>query len=479
MRKLFFYFIFLLSISFPSFAQQGMTFNPMTGKFDACLWVEEVDGSPANGICGKLKVTNETLTDNGDGTYSLATGSGAGAGAPTDATYITQTSNASLSAEQALASLATGIMKVTTTTGVISTATLSADISGSLSDETGSGLAVFSVAPNLSGAITTGITTTPATFAFNDTDVTHGVTTIAPTNTFLYFNEMSGTKGGAHISGFSDGTDQEALELRGIMVGTPDDGKAAITLDAYGASGTGTAALGATKTILSVRNNETEYVKVLGNGNTTFTGDVAVSGGDLTFGNITARIGEGTVDSITVNTDGTGDGEIVLENDSIGPDEIDSTTGAYDFGGVTSFEIPNGTSPTVDAAGEIAVDTTSDHIEYYGGAVRTLTYKKQVCFSLNAPVDTDDNVPFFFPREPITITDVYCEVDGGTSVGMIISDGTNALESITCDGDGAEDDGSIANGTFTALERMEFDLADSSGTNTWLSGCVTYIITED
>lgn len=33
-------------------------------------------------------------------------------------------------------------------------------------------------------------------------------------------------------------------------------------------------------------------------------------------------------------------------------------TGAHDFGGADSLEIPNGASPTVDAAGEIAVDTT-------------------------------------------------------------------------------------------------------------------------
>lgn len=40
-------------------------------------------------------------------------------GAPTDATYITQTANGSLSAEQSLAALSTGIMKVTTTTGAV------------------------------------------------------------------------------------------------------------------------------------------------------------------------------------------------------------------------------------------------------------------------------------------------------------------------------------------------------------------------
>ena len=43
--------------------------------------------------------------------------------APTNATYITQTSNGTLSNEQALASLATGMMRVTTATGVVSSVT--------------------------------------------------------------------------------------------------------------------------------------------------------------------------------------------------------------------------------------------------------------------------------------------------------------------------------------------------------------------
>lgn len=49
-------------------------------------------------------------------------GGGGGGGAPDNATYITQTPSAGLSAEQALSSLSTGIVKVTNGTGVLSTA---------------------------------------------------------------------------------------------------------------------------------------------------------------------------------------------------------------------------------------------------------------------------------------------------------------------------------------------------------------------
>ena len=47
--------------------------------------------------------------------------------APTDAKYIVQTADTTLSAEQALSSLSTGLMKVTTTTGAITTATAGTD----------------------------------------------------------------------------------------------------------------------------------------------------------------------------------------------------------------------------------------------------------------------------------------------------------------------------------------------------------------
>jgi hypothetical protein len=57
-----------------------------------------------------------------------ALNAGGGGGAPTDATYIVQTANGSLSAEQALSALATGVLQVTTGTGVLNTATPGAHI---------------------------------------------------------------------------------------------------------------------------------------------------------------------------------------------------------------------------------------------------------------------------------------------------------------------------------------------------------------
>jgi hypothetical protein len=74
--------------------------------------------------------------------------------APSTATYITQTANAGLSAEQALGSLATGILKNTTTTGVLSIAT-GADLPAHTT--TGVPIALQFTIDGGGSAITTGI----------------------------------------------------------------------------------------------------------------------------------------------------------------------------------------------------------------------------------------------------------------------------------------------------------------------------------
>ena len=59
--------------------------------------------------------------------WECGTDAGAGTGAPTGAYYITQQADPDLTNEQALASLSTGLLKVTTGTGVLSTATAGTD----------------------------------------------------------------------------------------------------------------------------------------------------------------------------------------------------------------------------------------------------------------------------------------------------------------------------------------------------------------
>jgi hypothetical protein len=109
----------------------------------------------------------------GDGSTAggvLITGGGGG-GAPTNATYIVQTSNGTLTNEQALASLATGILKNTTTTGVLSIATGS-DLPShthTLADITDDGTMAAQNANNvaITGGSLAGVTVTTGTYSSN------------------------------------------------------------------------------------------------------------------------------------------------------------------------------------------------------------------------------------------------------------------------------------------------------------------------
>jgi len=111
-------------------------------------------------------------------------------------------------------------------------------------------------------------------------------------------------------------------------------------------------------------------------------GDVLAGTGTGTIGIVTST-GHSDGDVLTIQADGTVDfetpsgggvtdhGALTGLSDDDHPQYAklagETFTGVHDFGGATSLEIPNGAAPTVDAAGEIAVDTT---ITDYTGMVK-------------------------------------------------------------------------------------------------------------
>lgn len=147
--------------------------------------------------------------------------------------------------------------------------------------------------------------------------------------------------------------------------------------------------------------------------------------------------------------------------------------------------VPSGTAPTVDAAGETAIDTTSDQLVYYGGAKRVLTYKKQIDFAVKTPVDADDFL-LFKAQTAMTITDIHVIAQGGTSISVDIQECNSSGAScstvdaaITADTDGAEDDGTLSNGTIDAGDWVKVVLGAPSGTVNYLAGSIYYVETAD
>lgn len=83
-------------------------------------------------------------------------------------------------------------------------------------------------------------------------------------------------------------------------------------------------------------------------------------------GSTSMNFGDASVTDFTVITDSTGDAEVVLPNDSIGPSEVDSTTGAWNFGSVTSFEIPNANDVSANITEGMLSWDADDDVLYVG-----------------------------------------------------------------------------------------------------------------
>lgn len=128
------------------------TFNP--DSTNAGINVGSLSGDPATPSNGDSWYNSSTHTFNFriNGVTAFLTGTPA----PIDATYITQTPSSTLTAEQPLSALSTGILQVTTSTGVLSSVTTSSGLAGLISDKTGSGALVFGTSPTIATPSITG-----------------------------------------------------------------------------------------------------------------------------------------------------------------------------------------------------------------------------------------------------------------------------------------------------------------------------------
>jgi len=141
-----------------------------------------------------------------------------------------------------------------------------------------------------------------------------------------------------------------------------------------------------------------------------------------------------------------------------------TSTGAIDFGGAV-LEISNGTNPTANDVGELAHDTTDNMLvldDFIVGKATERIWGVTVA-STSVYMISGTNLPVPDQADGYTMTSITCKTVSGTSVAITITDGSNATESITCDSDGATDDGTITNAAVTAGEDMYLDFGTVSG----------------
>ncbi|KKT92251.1 MAG: hypothetical protein UW94_C0020G0001, partial [Parcubacteria group bacterium GW2011_GWA2_45_14] len=163
-------------------------------------------------------------------------------------------------------------------------------------------------------------------------------------------------------------------------------------------------------------------------------------------------------------------------------DSVETTTLVIATTG--SAQIPVGTGPTVDLSGEVAIDTTADQFVFFGAtAKQVITPKEYKSVTLESPTDAD-NFNLFKAPYPLTITDIECVVDpAGAGESAVVDvqerDGTGdnpatVDATITCDNDGAADDGALSNGPIDSGDWVSLDIGTVTGTVTQLTVTVTY-----
>jgi len=192
--------------------------------------------------------------------------------------------------------------------------------------------------------------------------------------------------------------------------------------------------------------------------------DILIGGGNINTGNIALVVGDATTDSVTITTDGTGTGEVVLPDESISTAEIANatitTTDISGSAGITAAQ-------TALTAGRSLTLSTNDILADAELYTKTMTYRLPA-----SPVATDDDKSIWIndTANGFTITKLWCESDQTVTMMLQVDDGTPSdvdtvdLVCISTPDTDTSLDGDV---TVAAGDRIDLDVASVSGTPTW------------
>lgn len=145
---------------------------------------------------------------------------------------------------------------------------------------------------------------------------------------------------------------------------------------------------------------------------------------------------------------------------------------------------------TVNAAGEMTIDTTTDQIRWYGTEQRQLSPKLTFSVVVPSVADTDDMLIMKAPYG-MTITGIHCLVSAATnavirlrectSTGDCAGAGSNDIDDgdLTCDTDGESDTTISTDATIDSGDWIKLNVVSISGTPGVLTVTVTYTIVAD
>ncbi len=162
----------------------------------------------------------------------------------------------------------------------------------------------------------------------------------------------------------------------------------------------------------------------------------------------------------------------------------DIGTGIFDFGGASSFEIPNGAGgTTVDALGEITIDGTTDTVNFFDGTnERVLDPERVFGITVENP-DNSEDISLMRLDFPITVIWEECVLTGSLTPSLSITlrhgtdrnaagaelvTGGNVITSTTSgDNDVTFNDATIVTDSFIWLETTAQSGTVDSASCTW------------
>jgi hypothetical protein len=146
--------------------------------------------------------------------------------------------------------------------------------------------------------------------------------------------------------------------------------------------------------------------------------------------------------------------------------------GIIDAGGATSFEIPNGTSNTSTAVGQVYFDTTDNQLVVATSTVATnvaIPLKMKLWSGTIASTSVDfvsgGRIPLNSWSDGVIITEIRCQSDAGTSkvINLDTLAGGSNTDSVTCNTTESSDTAMSANYSIAAGTSMAIELGATTG----------------
>ncbi len=163
-------------------------------------------------------------------------------------------------------------------------------------------------------------------------------------------------------------------------------------------------------------------------------------------------------------------------------------TGTINFGDAVSFELVNGTSPTVNALGEFAFDTTDNQLIIATGTgsyVGVFPLMQKLWSATIASTSPDfisgGVIPMPSQRDGVVIREIHCTADNGTSVVINVSSagGTLDTETLTCTNAGVSDTDVKTNNTIASTATTTLEIGTITGVVDYVSFSVWGFITRE